>query len=331
MPQKIYWIDNLRAVACLMVIVIHTTTWYITGPMAVTGTTWDVANLLNSASRVCVPLFFMISGYLFFGERSAQPRHMVRLVLCLLFYSAVSLAYITWLTPISEGRSILKMLQKPVFYHLWFFFALIGIYLMSPLIQVKNVQARYVALLVLVLAVLANPNTVSQSLGPFHFLPVNLYVSGDSIYYLLYALLGRAIGTMHTTRRGLTPLATGLFIACVIGITLGTKKALIVNGAFNDTWYLYCGPLVFIAAISLLIVFKNSLNQRTLPGLTLIARYSLPIYGFHALFIHYLRTHHYDDMSRPWLDLPWVFGLTLGGSLLLGMALKRVDTRHFVS
>ena len=87
----------------------------------------------------------------------------------------------------------------------------------------------------------------------------------------------------------------------------------------------------FIAAISLLVVFKNSLNQRTLPGLTLIARYSLPIYGFHALFIHYLRTHHYDDMSRPWLDLPWVFGLTLGGSLLLGMALKRVDTRHFVS
>ncbi|MFP3702260.1 hypothetical protein SB758_42970, partial [Burkholderia sp. SIMBA_013] len=76
-------------------------------------------------------------------------------------------------------------------------------------------------------------------------------------------------------RRGLTPLAAGLFIACVIGITLGTKQALIVNGAFNDTWYLYCGPLVFIAAISLLIVFKNSLNQRTLPGLTVIARYSL--------------------------------------------------------
>ncbi len=32
-------------------------------------------------------------------------------MLCLLFYSAVALAYITWLTPISEGRSLLKMLQ----------------------------------------------------------------------------------------------------------------------------------------------------------------------------------------------------------------------------
>jgi len=207
MSQKICWIDNLRAVACLMVIVIHTTTWYITGPMAVTGPSWDVANLLNSASRVCVPLFFMISGYLFFGERSAQGRHLLRIVLCLLFYSAVALAYITWLTPISEGRSLLKLLQKPVFYHLWFFFAIIGIYLLSPLIQVKNVPPRYVALLVLILAVIANPNTVSQSLGPFHWLPVNLYVSGDSIYYLLYALLGRAIGVMDTDRRGISWLA----------------------------------------------------------------------------------------------------------------------------
>ena len=331
MPQKINWIDNLRAIACLMVIVIHTTTWYITGPMAVTGISWDVANVLNSASRVCVPLFFMISGYLFFGERSAQGRHMLRIVLCLLFYSAVALVYITWLTPISEGRSLLKLLQKPVFYHLWFFFAIIGIYLLSPLIQVKTVQPRYVALLVVVLAVLANPNTISQSVGPFHWLPVNLYVSGDSIYYLLYALLGRAIGCMDTEKPGATPLAALGFIACVIGITLGTKQMLRINGAFNDTWYLYCGPLVFIAAISLLVFCKNTLNRRTLPLLGIIARYSLPIYGFHALFIHFLRTHHYDDMANPWLDLPWVFGVTLIGSLLLAILLKRIDKHHLVS
>ncbi len=33
----------------------------------------------------------MISGYLFFGERSAQPRHFLRIGLCLLFYSTVAL------------------------------------------------------------------------------------------------------------------------------------------------------------------------------------------------------------------------------------------------
>ncbi len=68
MQEKIHWITNLRGIACMMVVMIHSTSWYITHPHAITLLQWDIANLLNSASRVSVPLFFMISGYLFFGE-----------------------------------------------------------------------------------------------------------------------------------------------------------------------------------------------------------------------------------------------------------------------
>jgi len=328
---KISWLDNLRAVACLMVIMIHTTTWYITNSDRVAESAWDSANLLNSASRVCVPLFFMISGYLFFGERSAQPRHFLRIVLCLLFYSAVALIYISLLTPISESLSLLHLLQKPIFYHLWFFFAIITVYLFSPLIQVKAVSARYVAALVLVVAVLANPNTADQTVGRFHWLPINLTISGDSIYYLLYALLGRAIGTMNTEKRGVSWLAGLLFLLCVAGIAIGTKNELHINGAFSDLWYLYCGPLVFIGALSLFVLFKNALNQRTLPGLALISRNSLPIYGFHALFIHFMRTHYLDHKQWPLLDIALVFSVTLAGSLLLALGLRRLDRHHLVS
>ncbi|EHC73950.1 Putative inner membrane protein [Salmonella enterica subsp. enterica serovar Montevideo str. S5-403] len=63
MQPKINWIDNLRGIACLMVVMIHTTTWYITNAHSVSPLNWDIANVLNSASRVSVPLFFMISGY----------------------------------------------------------------------------------------------------------------------------------------------------------------------------------------------------------------------------------------------------------------------------
>ncbi|WP_414147772.1 acyltransferase [Erwinia sp. BNK-24-b] len=331
MKQKIAWIDNLRAVACLMVIMIHTTTWYITNAPVVGEHTWDLSNLLNSASRVCVPVFFMISGYLFFGERSAQGRHFLRIVLCLVFYSAVALLYITWLTPISQGISVRMLLQKPVFYHLWFFFAIIAVYLLSPLIQVKNVRAGYLAVVTLILAVLANPNTVDQSIGNFHWLPLNLYINGDSFYYVLYALFGRAIGTMDTRGRGVSWAAGVIFIACVAGIAMGTKQQTAINGAFADTWYLYCGPVVFIAAVSLLVLFKNTLNERILPVLGTISRYSLPIYGFHALFIHFIRTHHFDHTSHPLLDIPLVFASTLLGSLLLAMGLRKLDKRHFVS
>lgn len=331
MQHKINWIDNLRGIACLMVIIIHTTTWYITNADVVTPFSWDFANVLNSASRVSVPLFFMISGYLFFGERSAERRHFLRIGLCLLFYSAVAFIYIACFTSISPRLSLMNLLQKPVFYHLWFFFAIIVVYLLSPLISVKKVGIPVIFGLLLVVGVIANPNTMAQSVHGFKWLPVNLYINGDTFYYVLYGLLGRAIGMMETQGRRYTLTAALAFVACVTSISLGTRSELARQGNFSDTFYLYCGPLVFIAAISLFVTVKNTLHQRPLPGLALISRHSLGIYGFHALFIHALRTRHIEMTHWPVLDIAWIFSATLAGSLALSMLLQRIDTRRLVS
>lgn len=331
MQPKIYWIDNLRGIACLMVVMIHTTTWYITNAHSVSPASWDLANMLNSASRVSVPLFFMISGYLFFGERSAQARHFLRIALCLLFYSAVALAYITLFTSINAELSLTNLLQKPVFYHLWFFFAIAVIYLVSPLIQVKHVSGKMLLVLMVVTGIIANPNTVTQKIGGVEWLPVNLYINGDTFYYLLYGMLGRAIGMMETQRRALTLLCAALFITGVGIISRGTLHELHWRGNFADTWYLYCGPMVFICAVSLLTLVKNTLNRRTLPGLGLISRHSLGIYGFHALIIHALRTGGLEIKRWPPLDMLWIFSTTLAASLLLSLLLQRVDTRRLVS
>lgn len=331
MQQKINWIDNLRGIACLMVITIHTTTWYLTNADSVSMPNWMIANILDSASRVCVPVFFMISGYLFFGERSARGRHFLRIGLCIAFYSAVALLYIWLLTPISVSQSLSHLLQKPIFYHLWFFFALVVIYLLSPLIEVKRVGIKTLLPLLVILGVMANPNTVSQSMGGVQWLPVNLFIEGDTFYYVLYGLLGRAIGLMQTDKKGVGPAAALVFALCIAGITLGTWHELRMRGAFADTWYLYAGPLVFIAAISLLLMAKSLMNQRPLPGLAVISRHSLGIYGFHALFIHFLRTHGLDSKQWPVLDIAWVFSVTLAGSLLLAVGLRRLDRHRLVS
>ncbi|HAU4330633.1 acyltransferase [Citrobacter freundii] len=331
MQPKIFWIDNLRGIACLMVVMIHTTTWYITNAQIVSPVNWDLANVLNSASRVSVPLFFMISGYLFFGERSAQPRHFVRIALCILFYSSVALAYILLFTSINARLSLINLLQKPVFYHLWFFFAIAVIYLVSPLIQVKNISGKTLLALMVVLGVIANPNTVSQKIGGFEWLPINLYINGDTFYYILYGMLGRAIGIMETQKRALTWLSALLCLVSVVIISRGTLHELHWRGNFADTWYLYCGPMVFICAISLLTLIKNTLSTRTIPVLGLISRHSLGIYGFHALIIHALRTNGIEFKAWPPLDMLWIFSATLAGSLLLSILLQRIDTRRLVS
>lgn len=331
MQPKIYWIDNLRGIACLMVVMIHTTSWYVTNAHSVSSLSWDIANVLNSASRVSVPLFFMISGYLFFGERSAQPRHFLRIGMCLLFYSIVALIYIALFTSINVELSLKNLLQKPVFYHLWFFFAIAVIYLISPLIQVKNVNGKILLVLMAVIGIIANPNTVPQKIGGVEWLPINLYINGDTFYYILYGMLGRAIGIMDTQRKSLSWVSASLFVAGVFIISRGTLYELQWRGNFADTWYLYCGPVVFICAIALLTLVKNTLNVRMIPGLELISRHSLGIYGFHALIIHVLRINGVELKQWPLLDILWIFNATLIISLLFSVLLQKIDRRRLVS
>ena len=144
-------------------------------------------------------------------------------------------------------------------------------------------------------------------------------------------MLGRAIGMMDTQKRALSWLCAALFITAVFIISRGTLHELRWRGNFADTWYLYCGPAVFICAVSLLTLVKNTLSTRTLPLLGLISRHSLGIYGFHALIIHALRTNGIELKNWPPLDMLWIFSATLAGSLLLSMLLQRIDTRRLVS
>lgn len=314
----------------MMVVMIHATTYYVTNGMAVGEHNWDIANVLNGMSRVSVPLFFMISGYLFFGEKSAGKKHFVRIGCCILFYSLIALVYIAAFTKIGFWPSLRGMLQKPVFYHLWFFYAIAVIYLLSPLISVKPVSRRYLAGILVILAVIANPNTGAVTVGNAHLLPVNLYIYGDTFYYLLYALAGRAIGMMDTGRRGISWLAALGFALSVALIVRGTKSQMFINGSFADTFYIYCGPLVFIAAVSLLVWFKNCLPD-PIGWLGIFSRHSLAIYGFHAIIVNFMRNRHLELSAYPLLDIFWVFGVALTLSLLLSMGLQKLDVRRLVS
>ena len=74
--------------------------------------------------------------------------------------------------------------------------------------------------------------------------------------------------------------------------------------------------MVFICAISLLTLVKNTLDTRTIRGLGLISRHSLGIYGFHALIIHALRTRGIELKNWPILDIIWIFLRDVGSEFV---------------
>lgn len=216
------------------------------------------------------------------------------------------------------------------FYHLWFFYAILIIYLLSPLIRVPPVSGRYLTVVVLVLAVVANPNTPELTIGHSPLLPVNLYIDGDTFYYLLYAVVGRALGTLTPTRWVMLGAAPLLSVAVLL-IAMGTSQQTAANDNFTQTFYLYANPLVFIAAVCLMILFKASALSAPLPGFAFISRHSLAIYGFHALIIHFIRTHDLALQGRPILDIFYVFLCAVVCSMLLSLLVQRCDIRRWVS
>ncbi len=230
MQPKINWIDNLRGIACLMVVMIHTTTWYITNAHSVSPLNWDIANVLNSASRVSVPCFydFRLS---FFGERCAQPRHFY-VSPCALSFTALSPRLHFTFTSINVELS-LKMRCKTRVLPPVVFLCDYGDLPVSPLIR-KNVSGKMLLMLMVIIGIIANPNTVPQKSAALNGCP-SICISAATRSTTFSTVSGRAIGMMETQKSSLTLICTALFIIAVFVISRGTLHELRWRGNFADT------------------------------------------------------------------------------------------------
>ena len=78
----------------------------------------------------------MISGFLFLANVARMTLHPHRGLQG--STAPLPCSYITLFTSINAGLSLKYVLPKPVFCRLWFFFAIIVIYLVSPLVRIKT-------------------------------------------------------------------------------------------------------------------------------------------------------------------------------------------------
>jgi len=92
-------IDILRIIAGLAVVSIHVTDSFVGYPYIFGGLSWFIADFINSTSRIAVPLFVMISGYLAFqsyekyGIGKFLRRRVSRLFIPFIFWTAF---YFLW-------------------------------------------------------------------------------------------------------------------------------------------------------------------------------------------------------------------------------------------
>lgn len=321
------WLDTVRAAACLMVVLLHVAAYYVLNA-DIGSSDWDWANAIDSATRSCVPLFFMITGYLFFRGRAPRARHLLRVVTSIAAYSLIAVAFI-WVTrgylPL---KSILAMPYQPVFYHLWYLYAVLAIYLVASVVSLRMPAswAMMAALLVLMFG-LNGAGLAPQG--------SRLALSGSSIVYLLLAISGAVLGDLLPTLRDerRTFYACSAFIVfffCVIATALMTRHASMAAGSFVGTFYNYSHPLVIGAAISgFTCLHLASPPQLLRKIIRSISDNSLAIYGVHA-FILVLAQRAANATDAPAaVEMSFVFIFVATSSYLVARLLRQIDRRGY--
>lgn len=141
--MKKYYIEHLRVIAIIAVIIIHVTAGFYHQFGQIEAVTWWFSNVLNAASRFAVPVFIMISGAVLLGRKISildfYRKRSVRLIPPLIFWNLVFVGYsvyngmgtesLIWFLKIGffiEGRAAT---------HLWYLSMLLCLMMLAPFVN----------------------------------------------------------------------------------------------------------------------------------------------------------------------------------------------------
>lgn len=215
--ERQHFLDVLRVAAACAVVLLHT----VTGIRDISDMSQYPAEdriflVLMDLACWCVPIFIMISGYLFldpereltFGQMSVKY---CRRILLALFLFGVPYAWMElWMT---QGtfqwgilpQGVVMVVQGRSWAHMWYLYLIFFLYLLTPAIKWLLAKLPRRAVCVLAAALF-----VSSAMLPFgkevQWLPETLWtLSGNSIY-LFYYICGYLFATWKKPARWLAPL-----------------------------------------------------------------------------------------------------------------------------
>ena len=136
----IFSADVIRTLAIFGVVAIHTANSVYERPDFFGGISWWLAIIIDSVSRICIPLFIMISGFLLLKKNEkfsiTFKRIVNRLLIPLVFWTA--LIYVTsnlkTAYTVFSLDFLLRFFSGNVYYF-YFLTILIGLYFISPLLS----------------------------------------------------------------------------------------------------------------------------------------------------------------------------------------------------
>lgn len=155
LKNRIVYADLLRIIASFAVIVLHVSTakWYDSPTKEYN---WQIFNIYDSLVRWSVPVFVMLSGIFFLNPNKEVDlnkiihKYILRIVFAIIFwgifyqFSEIFGKFILSHQPITMKKVLVAFATipfGPAWYHLWYLYMLVGLYLLIPLYRIFTKNA----------------------------------------------------------------------------------------------------------------------------------------------------------------------------------------------
>lgn len=316
--QPLGWINNLRLIALLAVIMLHCSSPLLADYLKSPESQWLAADFYNALTRFAVPVFVMITGVLLLGKEEDVvvflKKRLGRVVWPFLFWSLVYIAYAYYNEDISYTgdtrttvQQVLHQLKYGSSYHLWYVYMLIGLYLVIPVLGkfIRNATEKeilYFLTVWLIVMLFSQP----------YLMRYNPQV--DARYfggYIGYLVLGYYLANKQFKSRYMFVLAGGLSIVSVVIITIGTAMLYqYYNGISTLMYEPLSWPIVIVSSAMFLMIRFVTLK---VPAFFInirdfIGKYNYGIYLGHALILTLLDYDENYNLSyksfNPFFSIP---------------------------
>ncbi len=141
--EHLLWPDVLKIISIYAVILLHSAAPLLVRYHRIGETDWWIGNLYDSLSRWCIPLFIMLSGAMLLGKTHENSlgvffkKRFWRVAVPFLIWSVL---YFLWRIYVKKEELALSsffplFFTGPLYYHLWFLYLIIGLYMLTPVLS----------------------------------------------------------------------------------------------------------------------------------------------------------------------------------------------------
>lgn len=326
-------LNVVRVVASMLVVLLHVAAlgFYTFGPH------WWAYNSFDSASRMAVPLFFMLTGSLLIPRTMSIAdtlKRTAKIAFILVFWSFLYLLFdhVKYAIPV-EKISLQTIILYPVKSHLWYFYSLIGLYLFIPVLSALyrnsgNEQISYY--LLVAFAATSLVPTASALIG----YSITSIDTRFFMIYAAYAMLGAALSGLSLRLSTISILLLGSLLFGAVTAVLTWHISVLAKHPI-ETLYEYTSPIVALSAALAFPALRGVGPHLTHPVARrlfgVMSTWTLGIYILHIAILDLLLTAGYrPDIINPWIGIPVLTAVVWSMSAAAAAAIRALPFGRFV-